>query len=75
MIQSELSITIADEGPGIPPETLNKILNGEILRNPANQEQQLSFYICCRLLKALRGKISGNSVVTRGTVFKVVIPC
>jgi signal transduction histidine kinase len=39
------------------------------------KQMHLSLHIGCRIIDALNGSMLANSMLGKGTVFKIVLPC
>ncbi len=67
---NNLIIQFRDEGPGIPPESLEKIF-WRFYRDPQSSKETrgsgLGLYICKQIIDAHQGKISVESTVGKGT--------
>jgi K+-sensing histidine kinase KdpD len=79
-IQSDehsLIIKFRDEGPGIPPESLDKVF-WRFYRDPQSSRENrgsgLGLYICHQIIDAHHGKISVESTVGVGTTFIITLP-
>jgi PAS domain S-box-containing protein len=70
---STVSVTITDNGPGIPPEIQDKIFEPFFTTKPQGQGTGLGLDICRKILEQSGGKISFTSVPGR-TSFEVEIP-
>jgi two-component system NtrC family sensor kinase len=68
-----LSISVADTGPGIPRDRLEKIFDPLFTAKPDGAGLGLS--IGAGILRKLGGKISVKSDIGKGAVFTVEIPC
>ncbi|NMB53562.1 MAG: hypothetical protein GYA15_02575 [Leptolinea sp.] len=70
-------VQFRDKGPGIPPESLDKIF-WRFYRDPkASKEARgsgLGLYICQQIIDAHNGKISVESKVNEGTLFTITLP-
>lgn len=75
----ELSVVIRfkDNGPGIPPESIDKIF-WRFYRDPQVSKEArgsgLGLYICHQIISAHNGNISVESKVNEGTVFTIMLP-
>jgi len=72
----ELMITIEDTGPGLSPETLNKIFDRFV--HDDNVERQgtgLDMPIVKELLEQMNGNIELQSELGKGSSFYISIPC
>jgi two-component system NtrC family sensor kinase len=68
-----LSISVADTGPGIPRDRLERIFDPFFTAKPDGAGLGLS--IGAGILRKLGGKISVKSDIGKGAVFTVEIPC
>lgn len=75
--EQNLIIQFRDEGPGIPPESLDKIF-WRFYRDPQSAKEArgsgLGLYICQQIIAAHKGKISVESTVGKGSVFTITLP-
>ncbi len=69
-----VQVVIADNGPGIPPERLEKIFQPFFTTKKRGKGTGLGLAFVRRILEAHRGRISVESTVGQGTVFTVVLP-
>jgi signal transduction histidine kinase len=69
---SNLEISIADSGTGIPPEIMPKIFSPLVTTKAKGMGMGLA--ICKRIVEAHGGKINVESSVGKGTTFKVTLP-
>ena len=73
---SELSITIKDEGIGIPPEDLPHIFEG-FYRGKSTKESTghgIGLAVARQIVEAHGGSIMVDSEVNKGTTFSVIFP-
>lgn len=70
--ESDVEITFADTGNGIPKELLPKIF-APLLTTKA-QGMGLSLAICKRFVDSHGGKIEVDSTLNEGTTFKITLP-
>ncbi len=70
----QVQVIIADNGPGIPPERLEKIFQPFFTTKKRGKGTGLGLAFVRRILEAHRGRISVESTVGKGTVFTVVLP-
>jgi signal transduction histidine kinase len=72
-----LSIQFKDEGPGIPPESQDKIF-WRFFRDPQSSKEAhgsgLGLFICKQIIDAHQGKISVESNAGEGTIFTISLP-
>jgi CheY-like chemotaxis protein/two-component sensor histidine kinase len=67
-------VEITDTGCGIPPEVARRLFTPFLTTKPVGVGTGLGLTICQRIVQALGGEISFESVVGRGTTFRVVLP-
>jgi signal transduction histidine kinase len=74
---SQVIVEFRDEGPGIPPESQEKIFL-RFYRDPISERDAhgsgLGLYICRQILDAHNGKISVESVSGNGSNFVISLP-
>jgi signal transduction histidine kinase len=69
-------ITFADQGPGIPPESL-PFLFERFYRVPGQSGKRgagLGLFICKQIIQAHHGQISVKTVTGKGTTFRIELP-
>ncbi|MGH7255351.1 MAG: PAS domain S-box protein [Nitrospirales bacterium] len=69
-----VEIRISDDGPGIPPEHLSRIFDPFFTTKPTGQGTGLGLAISHRIVTGLRGTLSCESQVGKGTTFVVQLP-
>lgn len=69
-----LMVTVGDNGPGIPPETLPMIFQAYFSTKGARQGTGLGLNIVQRLVKEARGALHVHTQVGQGTKFTVYLP-
>ena len=67
-------ISVRDDGPGIPPETLPKIFEARFSTKAAGHGTGLGLNIVLRLVREARGVLQVHTRVGEGTIFKVYLP-
>jgi signal transduction histidine kinase len=72
--EDTLSIRIADNGPGIAPEHMDKIFNPFFTTKPPGQGTGLGLSLCHNLVSGMSGHIDVESQVNKGTTFSVRLP-
>jgi len=65
-------ITVADSGPGLPLEDVNRIFDPFFTTKSQGMGMGLS--ICRSLVEAHNGKLSARSGVKQGAVFEIMLP-
>src|SRR5581483_11381728 len=75
----EVSIVVADEGPGIPPDRIDLVFEPHVrLGGRAGADQPrgsgLGLYIARGIVEAHGGRISAGNGPTGGAIFTVVLP-
>ncbi len=71
---SEVRISIADTGIGIPDEDLDKIFDPFFTTKEVGKGTGLGLYIAYQIIKEHNGSISVDSAVGRGTCFSISLP-
>lgn len=69
-----VAIAIHDQGPGIPPEHLERVFEPFFSTKPRGQGVGLGLAICHRLVETLGGALTLSSRPGRGTVARVLLP-
>jgi signal transduction histidine kinase len=69
-----LAVSVQDNGPGIPAETMPRIFEPFFTTQPRTSGTGLGLCIVQRLLKEAHGAIHAHSKVGQGTVFTVYLP-
>ena len=73
--QHSLLVALADQGPGIPRESLPLIFERFYrVRTEKNTGTGLGLYICRQIIDAHRGKIWAESTLGQGTTFFIELP-
>jgi signal transduction histidine kinase len=67
-------IEVSDTGAGIPRENRDRIFDPFFTTKPIGVGTGLGLAICHRIVLELGGRIEVDSVVGRGTLFRVVLP-
>ncbi len=67
-------LTVADNGPGIPPKVLTRIYEPFFTTKPVGKGTGLGLSICYGLVHQMGGEISVDSAVGRGTAIQVLLP-
>jgi len=69
-----LSVSIQDNGPGIPPEVMPRIFEPYFSTQPKTKGTGLGLCIVHRLINEANGALHAHSKVGQGTVFTVYLP-
>jgi two-component system NtrC family sensor kinase len=72
--RSAILITVADTGPGIPPEHLSKIFDPFFTTKPPEQGTGLGLAIAHAIVKDHEGSITVESTAAEGTTFVLRFP-
>jgi PAS domain S-box-containing protein len=76
--KERVRIEVADQGPGIPPDSINKLFNKFSQLEPSLSRSQegsgLGLYICNLLVEKLGGRIGVESEVGKGSKFFFNLP-
>ena len=70
----QLSIDIADNGPGIAPEHLDKIFEPFFTTKEVGEGTGLGLSVSYSLIKQMGGELNVHNAVTGGAVFSISIP-
>jgi len=65
---------ITDEGAGIAPEALHRIFDPFFTTAPENAATGLGLAVCHTIVRSLGGEIDVESVLGKGTTFRVSLP-
>ncbi|MFH1673117.1 MAG: ATP-binding protein [Pseudomonadota bacterium] len=71
--EDNVTITIADDGLGIPQEHLSKIFT-PFFSTKDSQNSGLGLSICYNIIKAHHGTVDVNNIPGQGTEFTIVLP-
>jgi len=71
---SRVVVEVSDTGSGIPPEVLPRIFDVFFTTKPVGIGTGLGLAICHQIITGMQGEISVESVVGRGTTFRVALP-
>jgi len=69
-----LTISINDNGPGIPPDNLARIFDPFFTTRPVGKGTGLGLSICYGIINKMGGRIDVDSKVDEGTTFTIVLP-
>ncbi|MGD9162107.1 MAG: ATP-binding protein [Desulfobacteraceae bacterium] len=67
--------SIADTGCGIPETNLDDIFNPFFTTKPVGQGTGLGLSVCHDIISSIGGEIMVESIVNKGTIFTIKIPC
>lgn len=74
LLTDRLVLEVSDTGPGIPNETLPRLFDPFFTTKPVGEGTGLGLSICYGIIKKMGGEISVQSLVDRGTMFRIEIP-
>lgn len=69
-----VKVAVADNGPGIPPENLKKVLEPFFTTKPAGKGTGLGLSVSYGIMRDLMGDIKIESVVGEGTTVSLLLP-
>jgi two-component system, NtrC family, sensor kinase len=72
--KDQLMISIRDNGPGIPASNLAQIFVPFFTTKPVGKGTGLGLAICYGIIKKMGGDIEVDSIVGRGTTFRIFLP-
>jgi signal transduction histidine kinase len=73
-----VAISVADSGIGIPPETLEKIIQGQMVSTFGTAREKglgLGLRLCYELAKLNNGLLTVQSEPGKGSIFYLALPC
>jgi PAS domain S-box-containing protein len=70
--QQWLQVSVADDGPGIPPDALPKLFN--ILYTTKSNGSGLGLWLSRRIIQEHGGKLEARSEIGKGTTFTIRLP-
>jgi C4-dicarboxylate-specific signal transduction histidine kinase len=71
---TEVELTIADSGAGIPESVRDKLVDPFVTTKPAGQGTGLGLAVCNAIVERLGGSIAGDNLPQRGARFTVRLP-
>ena len=71
---SNACVVVKDNGPGIPPENMEKVFEPFFTTKPPGEGTGLGLSVSRGIIEKLGGSISVESKLGKGTVFNVVLP-
>ncbi|HEU4729634.1 MAG TPA: ATP-binding protein [Kofleriaceae bacterium] len=71
---TELTIVVADTGPGIAPDALPRVFDRYFTTSRGNQGNGLGLYIAKGIVEAHGGRIQVDSAGGQGATFRIAIP-
>ncbi|MBU2551210.1 MAG: response regulator [Proteobacteria bacterium] len=71
---SEIVITVADDGPGIPGENLDRIFEPFFSTKPPGQGTGLGLSVSRGIVEKMGGRIEVESRLGNGATFRVILP-
>ena len=69
-----VTLSVADSGPGILPEFLDRVFEPFFRLTPSGDGYGLGLAIAAQAVRAMRGEISVSSSLGSGTIFTVTLP-
>src|SRR4029079_18978196 len=71
---TDVEITVADDGPGIPPDVIGKIFDPFFTTKDVGEGSGLGLSIVHGIVDRHGGRIEVQSRVGEGTTFRIVLP-
>jgi len=72
--KDQIMVSIRDNGPGIPAANLAQIFVPFFTTKPVGKGTGLGLAICYGIIKKMGGDIEVDSIVGRGTTFRILLP-
>ena len=72
--QGRAELSVADSGPGLPPEDLGRIFDPFFAPRPAGVPPSLGLSVCHGIVGQFGGEIRASSQQGRGTTFSITLP-
>jgi PAS domain S-box-containing protein len=76
--QGDICIAVSDQGPGIPPQELDKIFQPFVQSSKTRNGSGgtgLGLAICRKIIDAMDGTIAANNRSEGGSLFRITLPC
>ncbi|MEP7286902.1 MAG: ATP-binding protein [Chloroflexota bacterium] len=74
LLPDSLVVSICDNGPGIAPEFQAQIFDPFFTTKPSGEGTGLGLYICKQIVDQCHGTISVDTMLGKGTCFRVTLP-
>jgi two-component system NtrC family sensor kinase len=72
--EQNISVSITDNGPGIPPDNMARIFDPFFTTRPVGKGTGLGLSICYGIINKMGGRIDVQSRLDEGTTFTIVLP-
>lgn len=72
--ENQIVITVADNGPGIPAIIMNRLFDPFFSTKPVGEGTGMGLSICYGIVTKMRGKIDFESMLDKGSTFRIVLP-
>jgi two-component system, NtrC family, sensor kinase len=69
-----VELTVRDNGPGLPPELIDKIFEPFVTTKEPGKGTGLGLAVCARLIEGMGGVIHADNAAEGGAVFRVLLP-
>ncbi|WP_373788750.1 sensor histidine kinase, partial [Delftia acidovorans] len=76
--QGDICIAVSDQGPGIPPQELDKIFQPFVQSSKTRNGSGgtgLGLAICRKIIDAMDGTIAASNRSEGGSLFRITLPC
>ena len=76
--QGDICIAVSDQGPGIPPQELDKIFQPFVQSSKTRNGSGgtgLGLAICRKIIDAMDGTIAASNRTEGGSLFRITLPC
>lgn len=74
-MEGKVVLTVADNGPGIPPDLQQRVFEPFFTTKPAGKGTGLGLSICQSIVQRHGGSISLWSAPGKGAIFTIILPC
>jgi two-component system, NtrC family, sensor kinase len=69
-----VELVVRDNGPGLPPELIDKIFEPFVTTKEPGKGTGLGLAVCARLIEGMGGVIHADNATAGGAVFRVLLP-
>ena len=73
-VEAELWLEVRDDGPGVPPQLLDRIFEPFFTTKPVGKGTGLGLSVCYGIVQSWGGRIEAKSDVRGGTMMRIRLP-